>query len=234
MAHKPQSLLSFMPESPTALGRIKTDRRGLLLVLSGPSGTGKTILADRLLNGQGGSRGNLRRSVSVTTRPQRPGEEDGRDYHFVTRDRFAAMASDGELLETADNYGHCYGTPRAVVDDCLGSGVDVLLVLDAQGRQQLATTHPGDLVSVFLLPPDPDELERRLRGRGRDDEPAIARRLEAAREEMACRAGYDYILVNDSLDVTLQALNTILGAERLRRWRPTPSAKILSSHTAPG
>jgi guanylate kinase len=127
------------------------------------------------------------------------------------------MASRGELLETAEVYGHRYGTPRGAVEACLSSGLDVLLVLDAQGRQQLAATHPADLVSVFLLPPNQAELERRLRERGRDDEMAIAGRLEAAREEIACCRGYDYILVNDSLDLTQGALHTILRAERLRR-----------------
>jgi guanylate kinase len=203
-------------------------RRGLLFVLSGPSGTGKTVLACRLLDRQGVPMGKLQRSVSATTRPRRPYEKDGSDYHFVTRDQFTTMALRGELLETAELYGHYYGTPRTLVDACLGSGVDVLLVLDAQGRQQLALTHHADLVSVFLLPPSQDELERRLRGRGREEEAVIARRLEAAREEIGECERYDYILLNSDIDSTLQALNTILSAERLRRVRPRLPADFLS------
>jgi guanylate kinase len=209
-------------------------RRGLLFVLSGPSGTGKTLLASRLLDQHGDAKGNLQRSVSATTRPRRAGEKDGRDYHFVTRDRFTAMALRGELLETADLYGHHYGTPRAAVEACLGSGVDVLLVLDAQGRRQLAVTHQADLVSVFLLPPSQAELERRLRGRDRDDEQAVARRLESAREEIRGCAMYDYVLVNDDLDVTLAALDTILRAARLRRERPSLFIDQLARHTRQG
>jgi guanylate kinase len=203
-------------------------RRGLLFVLSGPSGTGKTLLASRLLDRHGGPGGHLERSVSATTRPRRRGEKDGRDYLFLTHARFTALESNGELLESAELYGHRYGTPRAAVEACLGNGIDVLLVLDAQGRQQLAATNPADLVSVFLLPPDPDELERRLRGRGLDDEPAIARRLAAAREEIASCAGYDYVLVNDDLDATLDALETILRAERLGRKRLALPSPLIS------
>ena len=209
-------------------------RRGMLFVLSGPSGTGKTLLAGRLLDRQNSPNGNLERSVSATTRPQRPGEKDGRDYLFLSQARFAALESRGELLEIAELYGHRYGTPRAAVEACLGNGIDQLLVLDAQGRQQLAATHPADLVSVFLLPPDPDELERRLRGRGRDDEPAIVRRLEAAREEIRGCAMYDYVLVNDDLDVTLDALDAILRAERLRRERPSFPTPLISHATRSG
>jgi guanylate kinase len=206
----------------------------LLFVLSGPSGTGKTLLADRLLDRHGGPGGRLERSLSATTRPRRTGEKDGRDYHFVSQARFAELESGGELLEIAELYGHRYGTPRAAVEACLGDGIDLLLVLDAQGRQQLAATHPSDLVSVFLLPPDPDELERRLRGRGRDDEPAIVRRLEAAREEIRGCSIYNYVLVNDDLDLTLDALDTILRAERLRRDRPVLPTPLISHATRSG
>jgi len=194
-------------------------RRGLLLLLSGPSGCGKSTLARLLLDRHGRPVGSLERSVSVTTRPPRSGEMDDRDYIFMTARHFADMASRGELLETAELYGHRYGTPRAFVQDRLGQGVDVLLVLDANGRQQLARTHAADLVSIFVLPPSAEELERRLRSRGRDDEPAITRRLEAAREEVAGCELYDYVLVNQNLDVTLDAIDTILRAERLRRER---------------
>src|SRR5262249_51307023 len=158
---------------------------GLLLVLSGPSGTGKTTLASRLLDRHGGPGQVLQRSISVTTRPSRSGEANGKDYLFVTEESFAGMEMRGELLETAGIYGYRYGTPRAFVDDLLARGVDILLILDAFGRQQIATTHQADLVSVFLLPPDLQALEQRLRTRSQDGANAIARRLAAAQAEIA-------------------------------------------------
>jgi guanylate kinase len=196
-------------------------------VFSAPSGTGKTTLACRLLDRHGGPGGNLVRSVSITTRPPRCGEVDGKDYRFVTSKRFAALLSQGELLEHARLYGHRYGTPRAPVECCLARGVDVLLVVDACGRRQLADSHGTDLVSVFLLPPSLPELERRLRGRGQDDENTIDRRLQAAREEIARSRQYDYVLLNHDLQETLEALGAILAAERLRRQHATcPSVVV--------
>jgi guanylate kinase len=154
--------------------------------------------------------------VSVTTRPPRPGESIA-DYEFVTEGRFAALAANNKFLERATVYGHRYGTPRAFVEECLDQGTDVLLILEAQGRRQLAQTHAADLVSVFLLPPDGQELERRLRDRGQDGEESLARRLAAARQEMACSVEYAHVLVNQELDVTLKALDKILCAERRHR-----------------
>ncbi len=192
-------------------------RKGLLFLLSGPSGCGKSNLARLLLRRHGGPGRSLERSVSVTTQPPRSGEVDGSDYRFLSAEAFAGMLLQGDLLETAELYGHWYGTPRAFVEERLGRGLDVLLVLDAQGRQQLARTHAADLVSVFLLPPSSEELELRLRGRNQDDEATIVRRLEAARQEIARCGEYDHVLVNRDLTLTLDAIDSIFGSARRRR-----------------
>lgn len=195
------------------------ERKGLLLLLSGPSGTGKSALASRLLDRHGGPGRRLERSVSVTTRPARPGEVDGRDYFFVDDERFASFVAQGAFLEHTEIYGCRYGTHRAFVEQRLSRGIDILLVLDAAGRAGLAATHAADLVSVFLLPPSRQELERRIRDRRQDDESSIARRLAAAGDEIAQADEFDYMLVNHDLEDTLAALGTILAAERLRRRR---------------
>jgi guanylate kinase len=200
--------------------RAPTGRRGLLLVLSAPSGTGKTTVAARLLDRHGGTAGRLQRSVSVTTRPPRPGEVNRRDSRFVTEEQFADLAARGQLLGQAELYGHRYGTPRRLVERRLERGVDVLLVVDDCGRAQVARTHRPDRVSVFLLPPSRQELEQRLRGRTEDDEGTIARRLASARNEIARCAEYDHVLVNSDLDRTVESLEAILGAERIRYQRP--------------
>jgi guanylate kinase len=188
-------------------------RRGWLLVLSGPSGCGKTTLARRLEERAAG--GGLVRSVSVTTRPPRPGEREGRDYFFVSSQRFHELVNRGKLLEHREMFGYRYGTPRAPVEQRLAEGTNVVLVLDAEGRRQLVARYGIRVVSVFLLPPSLAELERRLRGRDQDSAGSLRRRLAAAREEMAGSVAYDYAFVNHDLEKTLAAL-----AEVLRRLRP--------------
>ena len=162
----------------------------------------------------------MERSVSVTTRAPRPGEAHGKDYHFVSESRFDEMVSRGEFLEIAEVYGHRYGTPRRFVEDRLGRGMDVLLVLDTCGREQVAASHRADLVSIFLLAPSRDELERRLRGRCQDDETTIRRRLAAACVEISHCQEYHYVLINRNFDLTIESLDTILQSERLRRHPP--------------
>jgi guanylate kinase len=191
-------------------------RRGLLFILSSPSGAGKSTIARRLL----AEDGSIRFSVSATTRPPRPGEEDGRDYHFVSRARFAAMVEAEEMLEHAEVFGHLYGSPRAPVEAAMAEGVDTLFDIDWQGSQQIRTSRLGrDAVSVFLLPPSMAELERRLRARGQDGEEVIARRMARSWSEVSHWAEYDYVVVNREIDATFAQVATILAAERLRRDR---------------
>jgi guanylate kinase len=191
------------------------ERRGLLLVLSSPSGAGKTTLARGLLAADG----DIAMSVSVTTRKARPGEIDGRDYHFVDAARFHAMREKGELLEWATVFGNCYGTPRVPVEQAIAAGRDVLFDIDWQGSQQLAAKMPGDVVRVFVLPPSGEVLEERLRSRNQDPAEVVARRMAAASDEISHWAEYDYVIVNSDLDRSLEGLRAILAAERLRRER---------------
>ncbi len=191
-------------------------RRGLMFVLSSPSGAGKTTLSRRLLAEDAG----ITLSISATTRPPRPGEEDGVDYYFVSPERFAAMIANEELLEWATVFGHRYGTPRDAVETALHAGRDVLFDIDWQGTQQLGQTDTSrDLVRIFILPPDLAELERRLLARATDDPTVIAARMAGALEEVRHWDAYDYVLVNDDIALCFARLKTILEAERLRRSR---------------
>ena len=196
-----------------AVGEIK--RRGLMLVLSSPSGAGKTTIARALL----ASDSNLTLSISATTRPIRPGERDGEDYFFVTPEKFEAMAAAGEFLEHAKVFGHRYGTPRAMVEAALEAGRDVLFDIDWQGTQQLAEQARDDLVSVFVLPPSTEELERRLRARAQDPEEVVQSRMAKASDEMSHWAEYDYVVVNYDREESLARATKILAAERLKRKR---------------
>jgi guanylate kinase len=191
-------------------------RRGLMLVLSSPSGAGKTTISRKLLAIE---RERLALSVSVTTRAARPGEVDGRDYFFIDDERFAAMVAKGELLEHANVFGYRYGTPRAAVDKALASGRDVLFDIDWQGTQQLAERVRSDLVSIFVLPPDMKELERRLRERAQDAEAVVRGRMAKAADEMSHYREYDYIIVNRDIEASVAQVRAILLAERLKRDR---------------
>ncbi|WP_121115016.1 guanylate kinase [Croceibacterium ferulae] len=192
-------------------------RRGLMFILSSPSGAGKTTIARKLLAVDGG----LDLSVSVTTRPMRPGEVEGRDYYFTDRASFTQMEAAGAFLEWAEVFGNCYATPHAHIAEGLAQGRDFLFDIDWQGAQQLRTRMGPDVVSVFLLPPDIATLETRLRGRGTDDEAVITGRMARARAEISHWEAYDYVVVNDDIDGCFTTVRTILQAERLRRTRQT-------------
>jgi len=194
---------------------VEIRRRGLMLVLSSPSGAGKTSISRALLARDG----NLSLSVSATTRPQRQGETDGKDYHFVATEDFEAMVAAGQLLEHARVFGHLYGTPREPVEAALSAGCDVLFDVDWQGTQQLAERARDDLVSVFILPPSTAELEQRLRSRARDPEDVVQSRMAKAADEMSHWAEYDYVIVNRDLEDSIVEVQAILAAERLRRER---------------
>ncbi len=190
-------------------------RRGLLLVLSSPSGAGKTTISRSLLERDP----SLSMSVSVTTRPKRPEEVAGRDYHFIDLTEFNLMVNRRELLEHAKVFGHYYGTPHAPVQAALDAGHDVIFDIDWQGAQQVAQNARDDLVSVFILPPSADELDRRLHARAQDPEEVVAERMAKAPNEMSHWAEYDFIIVNRDVGESVAQVEAIMTAERLRRKR---------------
>ena len=190
-------------------------RRGLMLVLSSPSGAGKTTLSRKLL----AQDADVALSVSVTTRKMRPGENEGRDYRFIDRKQFDAMVDSDELLEWAEVFDNYYGTPKKPVMEALATGRDVLFDIDWQGTQQLREKARADLVSVFVLPPSIPELERRLRARAQDDYETILRRMAKAADEMSHWAEYDYVVINRDLEQAFADVAAILAAERLKRER---------------
>ena len=190
-------------------------RRGLLLVMSSPSGAGKTTLSRALL----ASDHHIRMSVSVTTRPPRPGELDGKDYFFISKERFFEMRDQGELLEWAEVFGNLYGTPRLPVEDALAKGRDVLFDIDWQGTQQLEQAMRDDLVRIFILPPSTDDLRDRLIKRAQDSASIVAKRMAEASREISHWAEYDYVVINDDVETASAEITAILTAERLRRTR---------------
>lgn len=193
-------------------------RRGLLIILSSPSGAGKSTLAKSLRDWDG----TIAFSVSATTRARRPGEKDGRDYYFCTRDEFSRMVNSDEMLEHAEVFGNLYGSPRAPVEQAISQGRDVLFDIDWQGGQQIRQSALGqDVVSVFVLPPSIAALESRLRARGQDDDDVIAARMAKSQAEISHWAEYDYVLINRDLDTAAAELRQILQAERLKRSRQT-------------
>jgi guanylate kinase len=194
-------------------GRI--ERRGLMLVLSSPSGAGKTTISRLLLERDQ----DISLSVSVTTRPKRPGEVDGRDYHFVDPTEFNLMLNRRELLEHAKVFDHYYGTPKGAVEEALASGKDVLFDIDWQGEQQLKQSARNDLASVFILPPSTEELARRLQSRAQDPADVVAARMAKAPDEISHWPEYDYIIVNYDIEDSVAQVQAILAAERLKRER---------------
>jgi guanylate kinase len=193
-------------------------RRGLMFILSSPSGAGKTTIARRLLEEEGHG---LQLSVSVTTRPMRPGEVEGRDYFFTDRAGFDRMVEADSFFEWAEVFGHCYGTPKAEIRERLKRGEDFLFDIDWQGTQQLYQRAQGDVVRVFLLPPSIAALEQRLRTRGTDSEAVIRSRMDRARAEISHWDGYDYVVVNKDIGECYTKVRTILEAERMKRARQT-------------
>jgi guanylate kinase len=191
------------------------ERRGLMFVLSSPSGAGKTTMSRLLMQRMP----NMKMSVSVTTRPKRPGEIEGRDYRFIDKASFEDMAKRGDLLEWATVFDNRYGTPRQPVEDALSSGHDVLFDIDWQGTQQLRERARADVVSVFLLPPSVDALEMRLHSRAQDSDEVIHDRMSRAGHEMSHWAEYDYVVVNSDLTEAYEKIEMILQSERLRRER---------------
>ena len=190
-------------------------RRGLMLVLSSPSGAGKTTLSRRLLELDD----NVTLSISVTTRKKRPSEMEGRDYYFIDRRRFDELVERGELLEWAEVFDNYYGTPKKPVMDALAAGRDVLFDIDWQGTQQLRESARPDMASIFVLPPSIPELERRLHTRAEDDYETIHRRMAKVADELSHWSEYDYVVINDNLETAYSEVKTILTAERLKRER---------------
>jgi len=188
-----------------------SSERGLLFIVSAPSGTGKTTLVERLVQRAKG----LRMSRSFTSRPPRPGEVDGVDYNFISRDRFERMIQAGDFLEWADVFGNLYGTGHRETESVLASGIDLVLVIDVQGARQVRRTR-FEHVGVFVLPPSFDVLCSRLRARSKDAPDQIERRLEVAREEVTAVEEYDYVVINDEVETAVQRLEAIVEAERLR------------------
>jgi guanylate kinase len=209
------------PQGPTM---VAIRRRGILLVLSSPSGAGKTTITRRLLECDP----TLSLSISVTTRPRRPSEVDGKDYHFIAQAEFDRMVAAGELLEHAAVFGHCYGTPRGPIDAAIAAGRDVVTDIDWQGTQQVSASLSGDLVTIFILPPSTAALEARLRTRAQDSDAVVAQRMAKSSEEMSHWPEYHYVIVNDDLAASVAQAQAIVTAERLSRDRQVGLAEFVT------
>jgi len=197
------------------LKALKQNRRGLMIVLSSPSGAGKTTLTRKLL----AENENITMSVSATTRASRPGEKDGKDYYFMTKTQFSDMVAEDDFLEHAKVFDNFYGTPRRPVETALENGRDVVFDIDWQGAQQLTEAAANDLVKVFILPPNMQELESRLRSRAQDSDSVIAKRMSKAETEISHWPEYDYVIVNENIETAMSELRAIVAAERMQRKR---------------
>ena len=215
---------------PSPLDEMKAQRRGIMVVLSSPSGAGKTTLTRKLLR----ENPDMAMSVSATTRKVRPGEIDGEDYYFISKNKFSEMADGDEFLEHAKVFDNFYGTPRAPVEQALGDGRDVVFDIDWQGAQQLTQAAADDLVKIFILPPNMRELEKRLHARAQDSDAVIAKRMSKSEAEISHWAEYDYVIVNENLEMALQELRTIVASERIRRRRQPWLGSFIKSLTSGG
>jgi guanylate kinase len=199
----------------SSIQEMKLNRRGIMVVLSSPSGAGKTSLTKQILK----TSKNILMSVSATTRQPRPSEVDGEDYIFLSKSKFSEMIDNDEFLEYAKVFDNFYGTPRAPVEDALAGGFDIVFDIDWQGAQQLTQAAANDLVKIFILPPNMQELENRLRSRAQDSDDVIARRMSKSENEISHWAEYDYIIINEDITEAIEELNTIVNAERMKRLR---------------
>ena len=199
----------------SSIQEMKLNRRGIMVVLSSPSGAGKTTLTKQILN----TSRNILMSVSATTRQPRPGEVDGEDYIFLSKSKFSEMIDNDEFLEYAKVFDNFYGTPRAPVETALARGFDIVFDIDWQGAQQLTQAAANDLVKIFILPPNMRELENRLRSRAQDSDDVIARRMSKSENEISHWAEYDYIIINENISEAIEELTTIVNAERMKRPR---------------
>lgn len=210
---------------------VELKRRGLMFILSSPSGAGKTTLSRRLLEQYktASAHETIVMSISVTTRAKRVGEEHGKDYFFVSDAEYQSMVERGELLEYARVFDHHYGTPADFVKKHIEQGIDVLFDIDWQGTKQLAEKNDTDLVSIFILPPSMEELERRLRARNQDSDEVVKKRMSKAQAEISHWQEYDFVLINQDLDQTHERINNILKAERLKRVRQEGLAEFIET-----
>lgn len=204
-----------MTQTASIFDKLKSDRRGLMVVLSSPSGAGKTTLTRKLL----ADHPDMAMSVSATTRPARPGEVEGKDYFFIDKTRFGELEAAGEFLEHAKVFDNYYATPRGPVEKALSQGRDVVFDIDWQGAQQLTQAAADDLVKIFILPPNMRELEQRLRSRAQDSDSVIVKRMSKSEAEISHWAEYDYVIVNEDISTALEELKTIVKSERMRRRR---------------